>query len=305
MAVAVVTSIVLMVVLRWNVIQVVGWYAAVASLLFFLHTGIYGLNGYAGSLADDIRLKMTEYTLSELEEATIYYRDKANALAQQVNRDANGDAAFAEFSRLATQAANGFENLVYTRSFPVFAGSTQPVKALGWADWFTSQGITGVTVGITGESAVNPQIPQVALPFTMAHEMAHRMCIAGERDGNFAAYLACSNNESVEYQYSAYFMAYKLCFDVLNLRDSNTAARVQRGENEMLYQDLLTYREFFARSAGGALDAVADESVCDLLVSWHIQEIVLPSVTVEIRPFDPLDESQVDLTGIVNAKPTE
>ena len=29
------------------------------------------------------------------------------------------------------------------------------------------------------------------VPFTMAHEMAHRMCIANERDANFAAYLAC------------------------------------------------------------------------------------------------------------------
>ena len=37
-------------------------------------------------------------------------------------------------------------------------------------------------------------------------------------------------------------------------------------------------------------------------MSWHIQEILLPSLAVEENPFDPLDKTQVDLTGIVNAR---
>ena len=50
--------------------------------------------------------------------------------------------------------------------------------------------------------------------------------------------------------------------------------------------------------------------LCDLLVSWHIQTIVLPTKVVEDTKFDPFDESQVDLSGIVNApvqetEPTE
>ena len=36
-------------------------------------------------------------------------------------------------------------------------------------------------------------------------------------------------------------------------------------------------------------------AVCDLLVSWHIQQIVLPSQVVEDTKFDPYDESRVDL----------
>jgi len=46
-------------------------------------------------------------------------------------------------------------------------------------------------------------------------------------------------------------------------------------------------------------------AVTDLLVSWHIQEIVLPSLTVEELPFDPYDITQVDLTGIGNARVPE
>ena len=72
------TSIVLMIVLRWNFLQWLGWVTACGSLVFFLHTGLYGLNQYSGTIADDIQLDVTEYTLSELETATIFFRDEAN-----------------------------------------------------------------------------------------------------------------------------------------------------------------------------------------------------------------------------------
>ena len=161
-------------------------------------------------------------------------------------------------------------------------------------------GVTGVFMGMTGEAAVNPQIPDVALPYSMCHEMAHRMCIAGERDSNFSAFLACSVNSSPEFQYSAYFMAYRYCYNALASSNSSTAttaaAQVSAGASALLKQDLIAYNSFF-----GDEEATYDE-VCDLLVNWHIQRVVLPSISVEEQRFDPMDETQVDLSGIVNAK---
>lgn len=308
-AVVALASLVLMVVLRWNPVQWFGWVLAVVSGVFMLHTLVFGLNHYAGPMAEDIRLEVVEYNIDELTEAAIYYRDKANTLASQVNRDAEGNVDFAGFETLAQQAADGFSYLVYERSFPIFAGTTVPVKELGWADWYTGKGITGVTVGLTGEAAVNPQIPDICLPFAMSHEMAHRMCIAGERDGNFAAFLAGSSNESLEFQYSAYFMAYRYCYNMLaasgELDAAGAAARVQNGVGDQLYQDLNYYNKFFSHTGSAGAVSTVDAEVCDLLVSWHIQEVVLPAITVVEKPFDPLDESQVDLTGIVNADTPE
>ena len=37
-------------------------------------------------------------------------------------------------------------------------------------------------------------------------------------------------------------------------------------------------------------------------MNWHIQTVVLPSITVERNVFDPYDETMVDLSGIVNAR---
>ena len=325
LVVGVLTTIVLAIVLRWNLIQVVGWYTAAASLIFFLHTAGYGLNGYAGSIADDIRLRITEYSLSELEEATVYYRDQANALAAQIGRDAAGDPVYPEFDELAAQAEAGFDSLVYDDNYSIFAGSTLPVKALGWADMYTSMGITGFTMSLTGEAAVNPQIPVVSMPFTMCHEMAHRMCISTESDANLAAFLACRANPSTEYQYSAYFMAYKYCYSAIaklgTVASQEALQRVKSGISEQLYHDLTAYNDFFAEKKDDKATQLADTvndtyiktqgdergiasygAVCDMLVSWHIQTIVLPSKAVEEIKFDPFDESQVDLSGNVNAQ---
>ena len=114
--VVVCATIVLMIVLRWNPIQWLGWILAVGTLVLFLNTGLYGLNEYAGPLAADLRLTSTDYTLAELEAAAIYYRDQANVLAEQVVRDTDGNVIFDDFDTLAAKAGEGFKVLTYAKN---------------------------------------------------------------------------------------------------------------------------------------------------------------------------------------------
>ena len=324
LGVAALGGLVIVIVMKWNPISWAGWVLAGVSFVYLLHTAMFGLNYYAGSLAEDIRLDVGRYSVSELAEATEYYRDKANELAEQVKRDDSGNVDFSDFHVLAGRAGEGFRTLTYEYSYPIFAGSTEPVKELGWSDMYTSMGITGFTCGITGEAAVNPQIPDVTLPFTMCHEMAHRMCIAPEKDANFAAFLACSVHENVEFRYSGYYMAYRYCYSALATAPSTdaaaAAARINEGVSGLLKRDLQYYDQFFSskqddkatevantvndtylKTSGDSAGIASYGKVCDLLVNWHIQQVVLPELTITITPFDPYDETQVDLSGIVNA----
>ncbi len=318
-------SFVLVIALKKNWIQWLGWVAALFAAIYMLHTALWGLNYYAGPLAQDMRLEVATYTLDELVEATEFYRDKANSLAAKVSRDQYGKVSFAEFEELAQDGSKGFEALTYEHHYPIFAGSKVPVKKLGWADMYSSMGITGVTFGLTGEACVNPQLPDVTLPFTICHEMAHRMCIAPERDANFAAFLACSVHPDLEYQYSGYFMAFRYCYNALNSlgisASAAASARITEGISELLRQDMNDYSSFFAAKKNDSATKFADTvndaylktsgddsgiasygEVVDLLVNWHIQTVVLPSITVEDSRFDPYDENQIDLSGIVNAR---
>jgi len=331
LGIGLIASIVLMIVMKWNPLQWLGWVLTAAAVVYFLNTLVFGLNYYAGPLAEDIRLEVREYSVEELADAAVYYRDKANFLATQVKRDANGDVVFDDFETLAQKAGNGFETLVYKFSYPVFAGATLPVKELGWSGMYTSMGITGVTMGITGEAAVNPEIPAVSIPFTMCHEMAHRMSIANERDANFTGFLASMANEDLQYQYSGYFMAYRYCYNALaganTMESSAAAARVASEVNAQLQHDMDGYTRLFSTRQSKAATKVANTAndtylkasgdsagvrsygeVTDLLVSWHYQRVILPSITTHEKKFDPFDEDQVDLSGIVHArepKPTQ
>ena len=321
LAVVILASLVAVVASKKSLIGWGGWVLSALSLVYLLHTMFWGLNYYAGPLSDDIRMDVTQYTIEELADATKYYRDQANALSQKVKRDSSGNLVYPDFDQLAQRAGMGFQRLVYDSSYPIFAGSTLPVKKLGWADMYTSMGITGVTFGLTGEAAVNPQIPQVLLPFTMCHEMSHRMCIASERDANFAAFLACSAHPDNEFEYSGYFMAFRYCYNSLASVRTTAAAQytadLRNGISPQLQKDLDTYNAFFRakqdqtatriadtandtylRASGEASGIASYSQVCDLLVSWHIQEVVLPAISVTESPFDPYDKNQVDVSDI-------
>ena len=134
MVLAVVVTLVLAITLKKSIVQWLGWVLAGASVIWLLHTGIYGLNYYAGPISDDVRLGNSEFTAEDLEKATIYVRDMANQMAKEMPRDENGKLIFDDFDTLAVQAGQGFTTLAYEQSGSIFAGCTIPVKKLGWAD---------------------------------------------------------------------------------------------------------------------------------------------------------------------------
>ena len=322
-------SIVAMILLKWNFVQWLGWVLSGVCLLWCLHTGMYGLNQYSGNLSDDIRLNtvVPGDSVTPLVDATTYFRDKANELADQVERDASGNIVSPGFQAIAEQAADGFHHLVYEDNYSVFAGVTTPVKELGWTDMYASMGIAGVTMPFTGEAAVNPNLPTAILPFTICHEMAHRMCIAPERDANLAAFLATTANSDPLYQYSGYFMAFRYCYNSLASISTTTAAnacnRLVDGLNENVVRDLNTYQIYckdtiedgasdFANSVNDTyIQASGDESginsygeVTDLLLNWYYQHIYLPAHEddVEDNTFDPFDEGYVFEEGLEGAE---
>jgi hypothetical protein len=315
MVLAVVVTLVLAITLKKSIVQWLGWVLAGASVIWLLHTGIYGLNYYAGPISDDVRLGNSEFTAEDLEKATIYFRDMANQMAKEMPRDENGKLIFDDFDTLAVQAGQGFTTLAYEQSGSIFAGCTIPVKKLGWADMYTSMGITGVTMPLTGEAAVNPQIPSISLPFTMCHEMAHRMSIATENDANFAAFLACLANEDKQFQYSAYYMAFRYCYSALYSAGTSetaaAAARIDLEINDYLRYDLTQYDKFFTKHRDDTLSNIADSvndtyikvsgdengtasygQVSIYLVNWYLEELVYP-FEEDDSGFDPMDKDYV------------
>ena len=318
---AAIGGIVFVIVKKKNPIRGIGWVLAIVSFVAFLNTGLYGLNAYAGPLADDLHLDVADYTVTELSEAAIFFRDKANALAKEITRNEKGEPDFGTFEQLAEQAGEGYKTLTYDQALSVFAGSTVPVKK--WKIGAT-KGKSGVTVAITGESAVNPKVPSAALPFAMCKEMAHRMTIYTETDARFSAFLAGINNSSPAFRYSAYLMAYHYCYEALASVPTSTAQacakEADNGVNDLLRRDLEDCIDFYGKHEVEPNVRTADpedesdeslpvnltfssySDVSDLLASWYIQNYIVPLHAEEENVFDPFDPTQVDLSGLANAK---
>ena len=315
-----IVTVVLMIVLRWNFVQWLGWVVATVSCITMLNTGLFGLNQFSSPLADDMRLKMGDFTVSELNDATVYFRDQANLLAAEVQRDGKGNVDSGSFEDLAQQAGDGYKVLAYEDAISVFAGSTVPVKKLGWSIFYG--GKFGQTVALTGEAAVNPGVPQVILPFAMCNEMAHRMSIYSQADAAFSAYLACTSNPDKDFQYAGYLMAYRYCYTALQNIPTTTAqacaATTDKGVSRLLRQDLERVEDFLGKSpsapnnraeipAAAAAEYApihfsAYSDVSDLLANWYIAKFVTPLHQEEEVTFNPLDPNQVDLTGLPNVQ---
>lgn len=267
------------------------WVAGVILLLaimVFLFVGLWGLNHFAAPVADRVGLEVTGYTKDQLIETTAYMADQASVWADQVERDENGDLAI-DFAAMAKQAPEGYRALAQTN--PFFAGTDAPVKRLLVEEAFSYMGITGIFIPFTGESGANPGAYNASIPFTMCHELAHRLSVAPEDEANFCAFLACHAHSDPAFQYSGWYSAFVYTYNALHKVDRDAAAQIWEGMSERLKQDCRNANTHYDRYEGEVqeaaqkvndtyLKAFQEESgvrsygeVADLLIAWYLDTI--------------------------------
>ena len=165
-----------------------------------------------------------------------------------------------------------------------------PKKLALTATLMGKTGYTGITVCLTGESCVSPTTFPVSQPFTMCHEMGHRMALAREDEANFAGFLACDASPDVDFRYSGYYNAFKYCYNSLYEVNADAASQVWAGVCPELAADngaaVKHYEALEDETAVKVADTVYDgylktfsvESgvqsygeVTDLLIAWQQQ----------------------------------
>lgn len=113
---------------------------------------------------------------------------------------------------VADRLAAGFEWLVPSFQMRPLPTPKHP-RPLGWV--LTRLGLSGFYFPFTAEATVNAAIPDAAVPFIAAHEMAHQRGIAPEDEANFQAYLACRESGLAAAGYSGALGAFGLAFNAL------------------------------------------------------------------------------------------
>ncbi len=97
----------------------------------------------------------------------------------KVNRDYNDILSRAKYAYEKVSILNLDKKGVYTTAKPILNS-----KLLCYT------GITGIYSPFTGEPNVNVAVPDIYIPFTTLHEMAHQRGYGSEDEANFLAYIA-------------------------------------------------------------------------------------------------------------------
>lgn len=202
----------------------------------------WGLNNYRTPLHQQLQFPL-EYNTADLEVLTQLLINRINALhtslvynpeKKVVINDNISD--FYESARIGyAYIKHDFRLPVEHLQHPHYSLYSYPLTKMGFSGYFNP---------FTHEAQVNHYIPNISLPITTAHEMAHQLGIAKESEANFIAFMVMRHQPNQDYQYAAYLYAVKYCLKAWRGTDEKKFLFYQ----EQLHQgiiDTITETELF------------------------------------------------------------
>ena len=222
----------------------------IAIIIYIVFMSVWGLNYYRFPLINNYQNYFFENNNITDEEAY----NKLYSLAELLIKDLNDLQTKIKYEisiNTNYQALNRMVESEYNKVFEEFPylemyySRTKPIKI---SKLFLRLQITGIYSPFTSEANVNTLIPYTSMPYTIAHEMAHKIGIAYEDEANFIAYLACSKHSDLFIQYSGAFEALLYVLSELN-RDENYAMLISN-LNEKTKEEIRYNYEFWNQYRG-------------------------------------------------------
>jgi hypothetical protein len=179
--------------------------------------------------------------------------EEANARREGLAEDPKGRLRIEDgVSGALARAAQGFEAAQARLGF-VKPGCVRPRAALS-SPLLARLGISGIFVPWTAEPHVNATLPDAQIPFSAAHEVAHRVGFAREDEANYLGYLACRLHPDADFQYSGTLAASTYAQAALAKAAPEAARRIEAARSAGVRRDLDALREWSERYEGRAAE---------------------------------------------------
>ena len=187
------------------------------SVVYFLFHFLWALNYYRMPLFEKMNIKK-EYSDADLFLFTEKLITKSNEIHLKITNNKNVKVSnSASQEEIFESSQNGYNNL--TKIYPFFKYDTPSRKKSLFSLPLTYMGFSGYLNPFTNEAQVNSKIPKYDFPFVICHEMAHQIGYASESECNFIGFLACTKNEDLHFQYSAYIVALHYCLSNIAIKN--------------------------------------------------------------------------------------
>ncbi len=203
----------------WQKRELLWSMGATLSVMVFLFYALWGLNYARNNLYTRMELQKNEKSEEALLEYTSLLNIKITALHRQLTSN-DTLPVVVPYTKNEIFAMVPEAYIPLSEKFPYLAYSPVSLKKSLLSLPLTYMGFSGYLNPFTGEAQVDYLIPEVALPVTCAHEIAHQIGIGFESEANFIGFLASVHHHDAYIQYSAYVMAYR--YALFDLARTNT-----------------------------------------------------------------------------------
>ncbi len=258
-----------------------------AAVLVWIYAGFcvtWGVQYYVPGFAEKSGIQPQKISVEQLEAVTRYFAAGASRAGEKVRRDQAGRFA-GENDRILAYGDACYAQIV--KEWPFLAGPHRNPKPAFYSAGMSAAGFTGYLFPFLGESTLNVHCPNVYLPVTVAHEMAHQRGVAPEQEANFLGIAACLSCPDAEFQYSGWLFGYVHLSSALRSADPQAYDAVRELLSEGCKADLEWNDEYwrrfsspvttlvqggysgFLQSYGQSMGLKSYGACVDLLVAWY------------------------------------
>ena len=204
--------------------------------------------------------------LEQLEQTAVFFLDEANALADQVPRDADG-VMILSWDR----ALEGYDRLYDSleQDYPCLRGQTTKPKRVFFSSIMSRLGFTGIFFPFTGETYVNGHQPAWSMPFSVAHEIAHQRGVHLEAECDFLGIAACLQSDDPCVRYSGCLMGLIHMSNALYRADPDSWYRIRAGFSKGTEADWKYNSDYWKKMEGTV--SKASDKVYDSFLKVNTQ----------------------------------
>lgn len=175
----------------------------------------WGLAYYRQPISKMKQLNVENIKFAEIQNLANQLIDLTNKTRLQIpDNEARAD----DFSGSLKSANLGYSKI--GQEFPKLAYKNSSVKIAFEKTILSYLSTGGIYSFPTGEANINANNTAFEVPFTICHEMAHQLGFASEEEANYVSFLACINNPSPIFKYSAYAEAMNYTLNNIYQQDS-------------------------------------------------------------------------------------
>lgn len=216
------------------------------SILLFLFTTNYGISYYRYTFAETYDLDVRNSTVDELYNLCIYLAENTNYTRSQTISGENGEMILSQSLNDTLQEAKNAYNSINDKYFTLYSGYSTCKKVI-FSKLMSNTNTMGVFAPFTFEANINTNIPSMAIPLTICHELSHLRGYAREDEANFIAYIVCKNSTNSDFQYSAYCYSLRFALNKLYSADKEKYNEIYNMLSDDVKTDLIQYSQYWSQ----------------------------------------------------------